>query len=426
MRYITILLLCACSFAGNAAASGDSLSFAFLQGGYAYSDSLGQRPVFHTELQKGQAYFLKGNYDNAIYHLERARRINVNDSSLNVLLFLAYTGVKRVEDASSIAKRLSAFSRKQLRYKPKVIDMAATSFGYIFSNNTYKGHTRSIAGSQNIYGEAVFNGDVKWVGKTLQHSLTSRLRLTYGISFYNAKVLGRVLSADTSGSKYFDNNHIQLNAALSYQFRRGWNLSLAGGIYIQETSWLTSTYDKNTFKYTFVPGHDKSTFKAASLCLSKRMRYLQTSLAATYSNFSREDHYQGELAMTLFPLGNLNLYLSSSVAYLKNKHNDQWISAGAIGSKITSWLWHEEKVTVGNLSNYITSSTFVTYNTSDPIKLIGAVNLRFIFKHFEMIAGYSINRSEGSYLFFDTYTSYKFARFRYPSHSINTTLLWKF
>ncbi|WP_320053064.1 hypothetical protein [uncultured Acetobacteroides sp.] len=437
MRILICILLCAASVAVSARSTTITAdSSVYLQHGVQgnhqirsmYRDSLRRgTPSFSLELSVGQHYFGKGNYDNAAYHLEKARRMSsATDSVLLERLYLSYLYLKRVEDANATGNWLSESAKQRLGYRRKLADLLAVAGGYTLSENTANGRIRDIKRSENIYGEALYNGAVRWACFSMQHSILNRLRLTYGASIFRAKAVGVVQTKDDGKVQDFENKHGQLNAALSYAFSGGWSVTGSVASYMQETSWLTSEYNSTLNKYRFIDGNVRNNYFAGGLSIARRMRYLKPSVSVVLSNFGKSNHYQGECSLVVFPLGNLNVHTVSSVSLLKNSGSKQWIVSQAVGSKIFSWLWHEEKIVYGNLNNYITDNTFSTYNTSDPIKRILGANLRFYHKRFEVIAGYASNRCQGSYLYFDSFTSYKIVKYHYTSQSFNTTVLWKF
>lgn len=382
--------------------------------------------TFNLELSKGISNYNKGNFDNALFYLEKAYRYNSKDTVAQEYLYFSYIYLKRYEDANYLARTFSKSMMSKVKYKKNYIDLIALSCGYIFSDNVSKGKVSNIKRSENIYGEALYNGDVKWANLSFQHTIFNRLRINYGGSIFEANALGVVQATDTAKMQSFRNQHRQLNLSASYQFKRGWNITCGFASYLQELSWLTSEYNSEQNKYRFIDGNKKNDYYGGSLSIGKRMRYVQATLSGTISNFSGKYQLQGESALSIYPLGNLNFYTISSLAYFKEKDYDKWIVSQTIGSKIFRWLWQEAKVSYGNHYNYITNNTFVTYNTSDPIKMIAGANLRFFFKPFEVVTGYSYNRCDGDYLYYNSLSVYKVVKYSYYSQSINTTVVWKF
>jgi hypothetical protein len=392
-----------------------------------YNDSLKHTyDAFRFEMTMGVNNYNKENFDNAIFHFEKAYQINTIDTLVQEYLYLSYLCIKRYEDANSLARTFSPAMKIKIKYKKRWGDLAAISGGYTFSNNISNGKSNNIKGNENIYGEALYNGDVKWANVSLQNSLLSRLRISYAGSLYNTEALGVVQAADTAKTLNFVNNHQQYNISLSYQFRRGWNITGGFANYQQEISWLTSEYNTSLNKYRFIDYSKRNSYYAGSISISKRMRYAQTSISGTISNFNKAYQLQGESSLVLYPLGNLKFYTTSSVAYFKEKDYDKWIVSQAIGSKVFHWLWQEVKFSYGNLFNYITNNTFVTYNTSDPYKMVVGGNLRFFLKPFEIVVGYNHNKCEGTYFYYNSFTTYKVVKYNYSSQSINTTVVWKF
>ena len=107
---------------------------------------------------------------------------------------------------------------------------------------------------------------------------------------------------------------------------------------------------------------------------------MQTSVSGINTSFSHlngENQKQAGASLTIYPLGNLNLY--TNTMYVNHSQNSESnnIIEQMIGFKVSNKMWIEGFITSGNLYNYCEKNAFIVYNMEDKIKSRWGVSLLF-------------------------------------------------
>ena len=381
---------------------------------------------YYLRMRLGIVYYEDKNYEKALLHFTKANNMNLADTINQEYLYYSYLFSGRTEEANLFAQKLSIYLQNKIEYKQKTIDMLAIGGGYLTTNNIDANKNSDIKNQENIYGEALYNGDKYYANILMQQTFLNRLKIYYGISLFNTIYTGVVQSTDTMQIKEHNNNHYQYNLAFSYQFKKGWNISGGFAYFKQQIFNFSGRYDSINDEYGFVATNKPLESYSGTISLSKRMRYVQSILSGSTSNFANRTQYQGELSLVYYPFGNINFYGISSTCLLNDNQKNNWIFTQKIGGKLFNWLWYEIKGSYGNHNNYTTQSGFLAYNTSNPVKLTVGADLKIYWKNLEITPGYRFIQSENTYLYYTSYTTYKTKKYIYNNHLINTTLTWNF
>lgn len=430
MRFLTLILIL---FSTQTFATQltyrcvDSITYAlFTTGRHEELKDIGKEALrqnidfYYLRMRLGIVYYEETNYENALPHFVKANAMNPADTIAQEYLYYSYFLSDRLEDANSLASRFSPDRQHKINYRKKSIEAVAIGGGYLITDNISNRKDDNIKGNANVFNTALYNGNVSFANILLQHTFYKRLKLFYGASVFNTEALGVVQTNITTSSNKFSNYQYQYNLAASYQLKKGWNITGSFGYFQQQVSSLPLPFEPVTnFSVSKQNSYD------GSLSFSKRMKFIQPILTGSFSNFQKAKQYQGEFSFVYYPLGNPNLYSTSTVAFVKDKSENNWIFSEKIGGKIFSWLWYEAKASYGNHLCYITESGFLTYNTPDPIMLVAGANLKFYWKHFELNTGYFYQQREGTYLQFD-FSPPTTINYNYSNHLITTTLKWNF
>lgn len=379
---------------------------------------------YYLRMRLGIAYYEDKNFEQALPNFERANGMNPADTTAQEYLYYTYLFSGRTEDANSFVSNLQLSMQEKLHYKKKTIDVVSISGGLSFTDNITSREKSNIKGAENIYGGAIYNGRVKYANAFLQHTILNRLKFMYGASAFNTQAVLVVQTTDTAQSQQFDNYHYQGNFAAFYQFKKGWNLTGGFAYYQQNISGYLGQTDSTTKQLITMITRQNS--YAGCLSISKRLKFIQPIVSSTISNFNDSIQYIGEASIVYYPFGNTNFYSTSSAAYLKDGTRQDWIFSQKFGGKIKKWLWYEVNSSYGNHSNFITNTGFLTYNTSDQVKLVVGLNLKFYRKHLEFIPGYIYNQRQGTFSHLTSQSLLEPSKYNYSIHLFTTTLKWNF
>jgi hypothetical protein len=106
--------------------------------------------------------------------------------------------------------------------------------------------------------------------------------------------------------------------------------------------------------------------------ISKNLQLLDVGATLYLGEINGGRQVQSDLQLTLFPMGNLNLYTYSALSFQsqrfgENPSTNRLIFNQEIGTKLTDFLWVEGYGTIGSLENYVTKQGVVVFNRLDQI-----------------------------------------------------------
>ncbi len=388
---------------------------------------------FYLRMRLGIAFYEGKNYEAALAHFKKAIEMNPMDTIAQEYLYYTYLFSGRPEDAADYAAHLPANMQQKMGYSQKSLELVSISGGLSFTNNISQNGHASLIKIPQQYGEATYNDQLMFASIFMQHSLSSRLKFSWGASLFNSAARSVVQTFKNSGTSEFANNQYQYNAGLSYKSGKGWNLGLGAGFFQQTISSFYGIPNPappalpSTFN--MIKSDTSENAFAVNVNIHKRMGKIQPGMGYSYSNFGKLSHHQFDFSMLYFPLGNLNLYSLSAYSILQNSISSSDVISEKIGMKLFPRLFCEGMISYGKQSNYINEGTFLTYNTPDPIQLISGVDFKIFLKQLQLIVGYRLNQRQGKRIVVSDMNKpdqITISNFDYNIHLITTTLLWKF
>jgi hypothetical protein len=141
---------------------------------------------------------------------------------------------------------------------------------------------------------------------------------------------------------------------------------------------------------------------------------------------------QANGSISWYPLGNLDLYSTTSLTGFKYSSDQRLILYQTLGGKVAPKLWLEGLVTFGNLSYYNEKNAFVVYNLPERITFRGGINLIWTLNsHVDLSIMYRYYKREYDYYnyYYDTNSSSYLLSTRtigYNNQGIYGGLKWKF
>jgi hypothetical protein len=133
-----------------------------------------------------------------------------------------------------------------------------------------------------------------------------------------------------------------------------------------------------------------------------------------------------EGSLSYFPLGNLNLYGNSKIAFVSNIAENNTIFTQLLGFKITKKIWLECFGASGNHENYISDNGLFVYNSPNKINWYAGSNLNFYFKKIDLSFGYGIQERGATYESGSNPTTTNTTNYTYNYNLIKTKIVWKF
>lgn len=393
-----------------------------------------QIDFYYLHLRAGVLAFDNKNFEYAIPHFLEAIAFYPNDSISKEYLYYSYLYTSRNDEAQKYASNQNPTFQQKIGFSKKKIDLIGFGCGIITTNNIDKNKNslffsqlddkdqanRTLSGN-TLFGQMFFQNTFK---NNLHIQNTFNVFQTYNLS--QALEIG---SQPNTPTEYLATKmHYQYNLNFNFTTKKMWNIASGLGYYKVNSSNLIFKTDTLSQTVSIQENNSGIHSLLGSFTFSKRIKnfvpYLQTSI----SNLNSSKQLQAEIGLTYYPLGNYNLYSTSSVALLRNSKSNNAIFTQKIGFKITNWWWNDINFQIGNLYNYNAKNGTLTYNTLNPIKLNFGTSFNFYpKKHFQLNLGYDFQKITTTILQLkqpENTLSELFSN--YFTHSIKTTLLWKF
>ena len=381
---------------------------------------------YFLRYRMGVACFEMKNYMEAAKHFEKAYNFDDSEAQLKEYLYFSYLYGGQKERAGILASGFSDEEKAKIKYKPSVIESIGLSAGILKTNNYTANFKNKDFTSPFPYGQATIYNNVHYENLTINLRISPEFRWTNYGSFasnnYFAVVQNNYPVAKTLTTED-KTEYYQLNSLLNYS-NKSWNFGVGAGAYY-------STYYSY---YTDIANPDSGLLKnkfmktnySGSVSVSKNFQYFTPKLEASYSNLSEKKNFSSELGIYVYPLGNLNLYLNSKVAFLKNETDKNLILSQLIGCKIVSKLWIDVFGSYGNHENLIADNGLSVFYTPNKINWYSGTNFNFYFKKFDFSLGYVLQQREGNYQIYSDPQTFINKTYTFSYNLINTKITWKF
>ncbi len=393
---------------------------------------------YYLRLRIGILAYNHKKYEAAIPHFKKALEFYPADTVAQEYLYYAYLLSGRKEAAGNLASKESIAFQQRVGYKKKPFDYIGIDGGAILTKNVSTNRDSYFKASPvNGKAERTLNGNLAFGEFYFQNTFKNRWHLNQSFSVFNTNSLYQVdiiLPQERRLYKQkFNNLNFQYNIGASVNTKREWIISAGFGYYRVKGNTFSALAPDTLSPNLNIPfQQDTTTINSfyGALTIAKRFKYVQPYIQLSASNLNGIRQVQGEAGILYYPLGNYYFYGVTSGAYLNNGGDNQFIFGQTIGYKVTNWWWHELNFNYGNLSNYTSANGFLTYNTSDVIKLQAGLDFRFyIKKHLQLNVGYTFQQRERTASQFEGPISAVFLvteKSNYITHLIKTNLLWNF
>lgn len=329
---------------------------------------------FYLRMRIGIAYYELGNYRRAIPHFRKALIFNSKDQFANEYLYYSYLFSGRNADAINLSEKFTAKLKKKLEIK-KVTGLKSFSVYNTYSYNTNQEKLDDF----NILADTSTNGwqnvmrNYNLIQLNFEHIVSPKLRLSHGYG-YLIKQRYHFFREDGASVLYPKETYKQLqvyisgNLLVGHGFTAGLTLHYinlrplayyetggTGGW--QSGSIYASTNPSNNF--------------AGYFSLSKNLGSFTVGLGLGAANLNDNMQFQKDLLFSVFPLGNLNFYLSSKATHHSDFLNldnpvNKWIFEQKTGIKIFNPVWIELYGSFGEKSDFIDYNGTVIYNEFNP------------------------------------------------------------
>ncbi|MBD1391551.1 tetratricopeptide repeat protein [Mucilaginibacter glaciei] len=385
-KYLLSLLLVWCAFAANAQTatflSADSTTMAlYLSSDWKQLITAGKQaegaglsfPNLH--LRMGFAYYLTKNYTGAITEYEKVLEHDSFNQTARYYSCLCYRYLNNDLMAAGQERHLDAVTYRQIKRAPFSLISAGIESGYKIAQNRDRG-----------------NASFTRVG--LSNRLGNKLQLDQSVFYFGQYIYSRY------GYYRFENKDVQTEYFGKLSFALFNDLTLIGGYHYLNTKYLGNTYHSNV--------------GIGGILYNGKGFDLQADV--NVGNIIDEHLSQYNTKLSIYPLGNLNLYFVERGSWMDRGSTDNFVFHQTIGYKVSNKLWMESFATFGDLNNYIEADGLYIYNAVDNSKLkLGQTFFYQLNSHVQLQFNFIYERKEEA-----------LRAVNYNQHSLTAGLLWKF
>ena len=148
--------------------------------------------------------------------------------------------------------------------------------------------------------------------------------------------------------------------------------------YYTAFNYTWTTFPFNRTIYTFTRKDTSFINYLASLQVSKDFGIVNVGLSGSWSNLNGLTQKQAGISLSYYPLGNLDLYGTTSLTGFFQGRNKRLLASQVVGAKITRWMWAEAGFYYGDYTGANIFNGSVVYNNSDKIEYRGTASLLFL------------------------------------------------
>lgn len=386
---------------------------------------------YYLRVRMGIAYFEKNNFHNAIHNFEKAYAVNSKESFLKEYLYYAYLYSGRQSEAEIIALSFSWEQKEKIKTsRNKFIDQLNITYNTNLFNNQSVIDDYSISADILEDGSQQISKSLNYFNLSLEHRINPKFSIFHGYSKINKTSFSYTIENGIGKNDHNDKTTLR-QYYLSGKSRIARNLNILFGFHYLNIQYSIedSTFRQGQFSnYTsIVTDNDFIGFMSAY----KNFTLFTLGTSVYFAGLNNAKQLQGDFLLTLYPLGNMNLYSVSTLSFQSEKYSgnqpiNQFVFDQQIGVKLAKKIWIEGYTSFGNMHNFIRNNGFVIYNGLDIItQRYGGQLIIPLKSTFKIKINYSFVTNESSYIL-STQENTNYNIIRYNNHSITGGISWNF
>ncbi len=385
---------------------------------------------YYLRVRLGIAYYAKGNFHAALPQFEKAWRQNQSEEYLKEYLYYTYRFTDRWAEANMLARTFSTELQQKTRTTKKPFaNQFDLAYGYqgLMDNSVIDTYQTDADPLQNGYQYIPLRIQSVYAG--LQIPIGNRFQLYQaftGLSVDHFRYVQNEGLATTDNPYHTDIG--QYYAAGNMLLGKGFNLSVGGHV-INVFYPVTSVVFRQGRTYLLTQTYS-DVDGVAFATLYKKLTYATLGAGFTYGTVNNARQYQTDLKLSLYPLGNKNLYATTVAMHQRQESvydvwSDRWILDQSLGVKLTSRLWLEGYATLGEMENLAMNDAALIYNRMDVIReRYGARLIVLAGAHWQLQVHYGLLNASSSFI--DSTAGVAQNTLTYRQQVINGILTWKF
>lgn len=332
---------------------------------------------YYMRMRMGIAAYERKNYHRAIYHFNKALVYSENDPVALEYLYYANLFSGRKQAAESLKERMTdPLLQKTGADKSRFLQGFET--GLLFFPKSYISPTTADQPPPN---SVPVPEDLGWRSQDLGGTRFS-VKMEWGTGANNTLVTGyRYLNKkltihlyDNQGASDFIINHYN-----QHQFFVAWKVYTFKNFYFNLSGNLLNTPRYTTAVFMGQPRPNVYTENGltGAVTVGQDFPYVSLEAGSGISNLYGYLQFQQHITATVYPMGNLDLYLSFSGFHTRQSDTDsewaQTLSGSVmIGARIVKPLWIQMYGSFGDRYNIQLLNGWETYNDFNPVsQLLG-------------------------------------------------------
>lgn len=418
---------------------------------------------FYLRLRLGIAYFQRENYRKAAHHLSKAYAFNSSDPVMLERLYLSYIYTNRDLEARRVYLMFPSSLKEKYSDAGNMPVTLFSGFGSAVSNNIanneMKRQNQKPADTSLTFSDLNGNRQFMHAGFRLipHRSFLLSGNYTYlGISkkrqiLAPRNVISGYINIPDNGWYYTDTLYKKESDLHSddyrlhqHQFYLSSKVNPGGGfILIPSFHLLSIRYEtilpvaelRNAQSLDTLPSLVDYSVRYAdtgfvnyigSLGIIRSFPYLDVGLTGSWSDINGNDQVQIEPSVVVYPLGNLDLYLHTSVLLQIQDQETAFLFRLMGGRKLFERLWMELEARAGKINNFHENNGLAVYNSGDDLLVDAGTNLYLLISEkLRLNLSYSFASFEGKYYVYPENRPPEINKFNYYNHIITGGISWK-
>jgi hypothetical protein len=395
---------------------------------------------YYLRMRMGIALYEQKNYKASQAHFRRALEFNEGDPLASEYLYYAYLFVGQSQQAKMLAKDFTpSLTEKINPPSGKIADILAIEYLYNFNDAKDLLSDPNKYFSELPYGYQPVTLHFSNLNAMLHHQISPGITLTHAYTFLNKTNYyyydDGFSRFGTDGQKVIQNQYF-----ISPAFTTRGGLTIAPAFHVLRIRFQAPYLvtggsgpgygggSTSSLQYADLIGHHF----AGGLNLIQYAGRFAIRLGGIYSSINDASQLTGTAGLTWYPMGNLDLYLGSSL----NVHNEfneeetstEFIPDLLIGFGISSKVWMEFSGSYGEMKNYTEGNGYIVFNGLDwmKYKALGTVVIPVGPRGSKIYLGARFAEYESHFIPFDSSAGKEMNSIITNSKSIFGGLSWKF
>ncbi len=335
---------------------------------------------YYLRMRMGIAFYEQKNYKASQAHFRRALEFNQGDPLASEYLYYAYLFVGQSQQAKMLAKDFTPSLTEKINPPTgKIADILAIDYLYNFNDIKDLLSDPDKYFSELPYGYQTITLNFSNLNALMHHQISPGITLTHAYTYLNKTNYyyydDGLSRFGTDGQKVIQNQYF-----ISPAFTTRGGLTIAPAFHVLRIRFQAPYLVAGGSGPGFGGGTTSSLQYAdlisndfvGGLNLTQYSGRFAIRLGGIYSSINNASQLTGTAGLTWYPMGNLDLYLGSSL----NVHNEfdeeetstKFIPDLLIGFGMSSKVWMEFSGSYGEMKNYTEGNGYIVYNGLDWMK----------------------------------------------------------